>query len=159
MNADMRGFRYPLAAVLQVRQWRIERLLRSLAVARTALAELERQQGELDQARAQQAAATGDAWKAAPDPAGRQQMLGYLAGLKTKQLNLRADHAAACTEIEALKLALQDEQVGLRALEEHRGGVHALFALAQRQAQDAAADASWLTGSLWRQRDAGGSRQ
>ena len=81
MNADLRGFRYPLTAVLQVRQWRIERLLRSLADARIALAELERRQSELDEARTQQAAATGDAWKAAPDPAGRQQMLGYLAGL------------------------------------------------------------------------------
>lgn len=159
MNADLRGFRYPLAAVLRVREWRIERLLRSIADARTALDDLERRQRELDEARTQQAAATGAAWKAAPDPAGRQHMLGYLAGLKSRQLNLRANHAAACIEIEALKLALQDEQVGLRALEEHRGGVRAVFDLAQRQAQDAAADASWLTVSAWRQGDPGGSTQ
>lgn len=159
MSADLRTFRYPLEAAVQVREWRIERLLRNIAEARAALATLKRQQRELGEACTTQACAARGAWTAAPDPSGRQQMLGYLVGLKARQLDLRADDAAAAAEIAALKQALLDEQVSLRALEEHRAGARDVFTLAQRQADDAAADARWLILSVWRQRSARGAAQ
>ena len=157
MMADLRDFRYPLQAAVQLREWRIDSLLRDIVQARSGQRALEVRQRELDEACTAQVKAALGAWTTAPDPARREQMLGYLAGLKAQQLTMRTEHAEAVKALGSLQLALQVEQVGLSALQEHRGGELDAFIRAQGQAQDAAADARWLTLSVWRQRVAGGS--
>lgn len=150
--ADTRGFHYPLQAVMLRREWAVERTQSELAQARAHCAGLEQAREKALQACEAQAGLAATAWTAAPDPAARRQMLGYLARLREQASDLLRRIETARLEVQELERTLEREQVRLATLQEHRDGLRGEYAVGQQRAAEAQADAQWLILSEWRRR-------
>lgn len=156
-GVDIRGFNYPLQAVMLRRQWAIDRIQGQMAAARGACLELQNAHDEASRAGDAQAAQARTAWTQSPDPGAQQRMLGYLTRLREKQAGLQRQIDAAREEILQLEKVLLQEQIRLRTLEEHRDGLRGEYTLGQQRTAEAQADAQWLTLSAWRDGNQGRS--
>ena len=149
-SADMRGFRYPLEAIVLRQRWSIDQIQGRIVSLRGNRDDLQRRRSDLMAALGSQALLARTAWTDSPNPTARQRMLGYLAQLQAEKLQLDEEFEIVRKDLRLLEQSLIEEQIRLSALEEHRSGVRGEFVLSQQRQVDTQSDAQWLAVSAWR---------
>ena len=102
-NVDLRGFTYPLQALMQRKQWQVDEGLRELAAALRRLDQANQEHARLAASCESHAEHARNAWRDRADPASYQQLLAYLALQQTAKLQMEKN-------LHELRLAQQQAQ-------------------------------------------------
>jgi chromosome segregation ATPase len=142
-SVDLRGFAYPLQALVQRKEWQVEERLRQLAAALQRLQQAQQECEELSAACSGHAEQARQAWHKRADPATYQRLLVYLAGQQEKTVQLQGRREALQLEHQRAQqdyLALQKQ---LEGLSRHRQDCQDEYAAGERTRQLAQADQDW----------------
>jgi hypothetical protein len=141
--SDARGFRYALAALLQLQHWKRDAALRALGEAQRRLIGADEALVRLQQrqlAAASPGAAAGDP----VDPVRSRARLLYLCRLAADIAGARADRDAAAEHANSLRNACADAQRRLDGIERHRQRSVAAHALVRSRVEAGRADQEWI---------------
>jgi hypothetical protein len=141
---DLRGFVYPLQALVQRKQWQADERLRDLAAALERLRQAEQECEEQSAACSSHARQALQAWQRRVDPATYQRLLVYLAGQQQKKAQLEDRRQALQLEHQQARHDYQALQKQLEGLHRHRQDCQDEYASGERTRQLAQADQDWV---------------
>lgn len=149
-TVDLRGFTYPLQALVQRKQWQVDERLRELSAALHRLETATKEHASVSAACENHAARIRRAWRDRTDPVAQQRLLAYLAQQQAKKAQL-------ATEIEKLRLELAQarehyitRQQELDGLQHDRSSCLDEYAAAERTRELVQADQDWVARAHWR---------
>jgi hypothetical protein len=143
-TVDLRGFAYPLQALVQRKQWQVEKRQRELAAALRSLQQADQAHTELAALCSSHTELARRAWRDRTDPASYQRQLAHLARQQASKTQLEA-------RLQQLRLAHQQaqgacvaSQLQLDGLCRHRQDCQHAYAAGERSRQLAQADQDWI---------------
>jgi hypothetical protein len=147
-TADLRGFLYPLDAVMRRQQWQLDRLRGEWARCQRATRDARLQLIGLDARREQACLAATNNWASRPDVSIQSASIAYLARIQAEvkaQRGLIGNLARLQSEARAQYLHHRQR---LAAIERHREQAVCLFVQEQLRRSAADADRDWLSRSV-----------
>jgi len=151
---DLRGFNYPLAALLRKQEWELESLQRKMGEARLTLQQAEVQ---LEAARVtlqQQGHALSFSAGRALDPGLYQHGIAYLAGSQSAIADLQLRVEQLREDVEAARQACMKQQISIQMLEQHRTQLLDAYVCDEQTRQANETDRDWSARRIWRQEHA-----
>lgn len=148
---DLRGFNYPLAALLRKREWDLESLQKKMGEIRQALQQADAQLETARDTLLQQGNALSLSAASALDPVMYQHGIAFLAGSQSAIAGQRQQVAKLREDLEAARQACVTQQTNIQMLEEHRAQVLDAYVREEHTHQANEIDRDWSARSLWRQ--------
>lgn len=144
-DVDVRGFAYALDPLCVRTQWRVDRLLAELALARQALAKTDAEIDRLRKRHDLRAQAIGEANSQRLDPVAHRGSLIYLARLHERWRMLGRQREAQAAHRDRLREACAAGQLRLDGLRNHKRDALTRYADEIRRRQSAEQDRDWLS--------------
>ena len=146
-DVDVRGFVYALEPVRQRQQWRMDKLMASLARAQQALAETEVRMSEVLAMHDEQARKAGQALVQRMDPGAHRAALGFLTHLRDQWRELDAQRKEQLAERDRLRKDCMALQLRLDGMTQHKEDALTQYADEVRQRNSNEQDRDWLARS------------
>jgi len=146
-DVDVRGFVYALEPVRQRQQWRMDKLMASLARAQQALAETEARMAEVQAMHDEQASKAGQALVLRMDPGAHRAALGFLTHLRDQWRELDAKRKEQLAERDRLRKECMALQLRLDGMTQHKEDALTQYADEVRQRNSNEQDRDWLARS------------
>jgi flagellar export protein FliJ len=144
-GADLRGFVYPLEAVMRQRQWQLDRVRNEWAKSQRATREARQRLSQLDTQHAIAREATVSAWSSRLDASLHRASLGYLARLQSTMQEVRQElQKLVQQQAQARDRYLQQRQ-RVDAIEHDRSEAATNYAKDRLRQQAIEADRDWLS--------------
>lgn len=143
-DVDVRGFVYALEPVRQRQQWRMDKLLASLARAQQALAETQGRMNEVQALHDEQARSAGQFLVRRMDPRAHRSALDFLTQLRDQWRALDAQRQSQQTERDLLRKECTALQLRLDGMTRHREDALNQYADEVRQRNSNEQDRDWL---------------
>ncbi|SHN17978.1 hypothetical protein SAMN05192549_105188 [Duganella sacchari] len=148
-GADLRGFRYALAPLLERQRWQLEAQQRQLAVQQQAIARDAAHQRALEQRYRAFGEASGRELTAGFDLARHQRHLAYLAQLRGEILGVAAELEFKREQEREQRVLCQQLQCKLDLLEQHREQAAADYGQQQASRIASEMDREWMARRVW----------
>ena len=146
-DVDVRGFVYALEPVRQRQQWRMDKLMASLARAQQALVETEARMNDVQAMHDEQASKAGQALVQRMDPGAHRHALGFLTHLRDQWRELDAQRQAQIAERDRLRKECMALQLRLDGMTQHKEDALTQYADEVRQRNSNEQDRDWLARS------------
>lgn len=144
-GADLRGFQYPLEALMRREQWQLDRLRAEWARAQRATREARQGLVRLDARHGQAREAIALRWTNRPDAGLHSASIVYLARLQT-EMKTQREHIDTLAQRQAhARTHYLDQRKRLSAIERHREDALGEFAREQLRRASVEADRDWLS--------------
>ena len=144
-GADLRGFQYPLEAMMRREQWQLDRLRAEWARAQRATREARQGLARLDARHSQAREAIALRWTNRPDAGLHSASIVYLARLQTEIKNQREQIDSLAQRQTQARTHYLDQRQRLSAIERHREDALGEFAREQLRRASVEADREWLS--------------
>lgn len=148
-DIDLRGFDYPLAALLEQARWTSDALQGRAARALASLQTLRAQLQQVEQSCQQQRQHLTDSAQRYLDPALHRRALNYLLHMRNTMAALHEKIDAAQTAHQQLLDQCVRQQLRIDMFETHQRQQRDDYAMAQRARQATALDHAWIARSQW----------
>ncbi|WP_050465676.1 flagellar export protein FliJ [Herbaspirillum autotrophicum] len=148
---DLRGFNYPLAALLRKQEWELESLQKKMGDIRQALQQAEVQLEIARDALLEQGNALSLSAGKTLDPAMYQRTIAFLTGSQSAIANQQLQVDKLREDLEVARQACVAQQISIQMLEEHRAQVLDAYVREEQTRQANETDRDWSARSLWRQ--------
>ncbi|TWD85738.1 hypothetical protein FB547_105250 [Variovorax beijingensis] len=146
-DVDVRGFVYALEPVHQRQQWRMDKLMASLARAQQALVETEARMSEVLGMHDEQARKAGQALVQRMDPGAHRVALGFLSHLRNQWRELDVQRKEQLAERDRLRKECMALQLRLDGMTQHKEDALSQYADEVRQRNSNEQDRDWLARS------------
>lgn len=148
-TVDLRGFIYPLTALLDKHGWELERLQAQTATAKAKLMQMQQQLKEVAENCSAQHAYLAESVQTRPDPVMHRRALDYLVRARGVVVALEKDVEDAGLE----HRKLLDRCIGMhrkiQMLEEHRAEQLQEYVATEQTRLASELDREWSARSLW----------
>lgn len=144
MAADLRGFKYALEPLRQMRQWRLDKASADLARARARLQESREAHEGLVRETELQASLARHAWQRLADAAAHAHRLAFLAGLQRAVAQKAREIRVHETDLEAAQARWRECQQEVDMLDRHRKHERNAYRADHDHKTGALADQDWL---------------
>ncbi|MDQ0086098.1 phage shock protein A [Variovorax boronicumulans] len=143
-DVDVRGFVYALEPVRQRQQWRMDKLMTSLARVQQALVETEARMNEVQAMHDERARNAGQALVQRMDPGAHRAALGFLTHLRDQRRELDAQRKEKLAERDRLRKDCMALQLRLDGMTQHKEDALTQYADEVRQRNSNEQDRDWL---------------
>lgn len=144
-SADLRGFVYPLEAVMRQRQWQLERLRNEWAKSQRATREARQRLKQLGNHYAKARETAASAWSNRLDATLHQASLGYLARVQTAMQELGQELERLVKQQAQARDQYLKQHQRLDAIEHDRGEAVTTYTQERLREQAVEADRGWLS--------------
>lgn len=149
-TVDLRGFAYPLQALVQRKQWQVDERLRELSAVLHRLGAATRAHAGASAACEGHAAQVRRAWRERTDPVAHQRLLAYLAHQQARKAQLAAEVEKLRLELAQARERYITRQRELDGLQHDRNNCLDEYAAAERTRALVQADQDWVARAHWR---------
>lgn len=150
MSADIRGFSYALAPLLQKARWELEREQRKISPVLMRIASLDSELESLAAVRRQIAEQWVAASGLAIDASLARNSVAYLCGLQRQTEALEKQLSTARSQREALQEACLRVQRRIDLLDDHREQSQGVYTNQELAARQVESDRDWIGRSHWK---------
>jgi len=149
---DLRGFVYPLSALLEKHRWELELLQMKTAQVQAKLVKLEVRLSASKKSYSTQNEYLSASMQRRPDPIMYRRALDYLVKIRGEIVGMEQEELAIKEEKRALLESSIGQQRKIQMLEEHQATQLAEYAAAEQTRLASELDREWSARNIWQSR-------